>query len=228
MGKTSEEDQAMMRNMCGFCVVTIFILNFSGCANTQPTHFYLLRAMETASGGPHLETKNSGISLGLGPIKVPKYLDRPQIVTRISSHEINLAEFHKWAEPIKDNLSNVLQENLLALLATDRIVLYPWNRSSLPDYQLSLDVVQLDGRKNQEAVFKVRWTLARDDGRQVLRQQTSQFSEISRGSGYEDLIEAMSRMLTTFSQEVVESINARSSSTPKMRKSKIDQANPFK
>ena len=197
----------MMRGARGLGVATACLLTLWGCANTQPTHFYLLRAMDSATHSVMVETQKPGVSLGLGPISFPKYLDRPHIVTRLSSHEIDLAEFHKWAEPLKDNVINVLNENLSALLSTDRIVQYPWKRSNPPEYQLSLDVIQLDGKKHQEAVLKVRWTLVGNKGKRILQKKTSQFSEILRGSDYEDLVEAMSRMLASLAREIADIIN---------------------
>jgi len=208
MGKqVNERNKTMMRGVLGLGVATVCLLNLWGCANTQPTHFYLLRAMDSATHSVMVETQKPGVSLGLGPIGFPKYLDRPHIVTRLSSHEIDLAEFHKWAEPLKDNVINVLNENLSALLSTDRIVQYPWKRSNPPEYQLSLDVIQLDGKKHQEAVLKVRWTLVGNKGKRILQKKTSQFSEILRGPDYEDLVEAMSRMLASLAREIADIIN---------------------
>lgn len=194
----------------GLCVACVGVLNVLGCGTSQPTHFYLLRAMSPDSDAGLSETKASSLSLGLGPISLPKYLDRPQIVTRISPHELDLAEFHKWAEPLKDNLVSVLHGNLSLLLSTNRIVEYPWNRSTLPDYQLSLEVMQFDGTKNQEVSLSVRWRLVNDDGKRVLQAKTSQFSEIIQGSDYEDLVEAMSRMLALLSREIADALNSRS------------------
>jgi hypothetical protein len=148
------------------------------------------------------------MSLGLGPVTLPKYLDRPQIVTKAAAHEVELAEFHKWAEPLQENVADVLQENLSILLSTDRIVQYPWEPSNPVDYQLSLEVIQFDGTKSQDVGLKVRWMLAGENGAQVIHQKTSQFSEILRGSDYEDMVEAMSRMLDTFSQEIANVIKA--------------------
>jgi hypothetical protein len=111
---------------------------------------------------------------------------------------------------LQENASNVLQENLSVLLSTDRIVQYPWKRSTLPDYKLSLEVMQFDGTKSQEAVLKVRWTLMGDKGKSVLQRKTSQFSEMLRGPEYEDLVEAMSRMLASLSQEIADAIHASS------------------
>ena len=187
-------------------VACVFVLNFLGCGTSQPSHFYLLRALSPASASGLSETKQSSLSIGLGPVTLPEYLDRPQIVTRASAHEVELAEFHKWAEPLQENVANVLQENLSALLSTDRILGYPWKRPSLLDYQLSLDVIQFDGTKSQEAVLKVRWTLVGEDGETLLVQKTSHFTEPVGGLDYEDLVEAMSRMLATFSQEIADVI----------------------
>ena len=46
----------------------LWLLNIWGCANTQPTHFYLLRAIDSSPDSTSLEVNNPGVSLGLGPI----------------------------------------------------------------------------------------------------------------------------------------------------------------
>jgi len=199
----------MNRIIKGFriSVACVVVLNFLGCGTSQPSHFYLLRALSPASVSGLSETKQPGLSLGLGPVSFPKYLDRPQIVTKASAHEVELAEFHKWAEPLSENASHVLAENLSALLSTDRIVQYPWKRPYHPDYQLSLEVIQFDGTKSQEAVLKVRWTLVGDDGETLLVKKTSHFTEPVGGLDYEDFVQAMSRTLASFSQEIADAIN---------------------
>ena len=113
----------MNRIIKGFCisVACVFVLSLLGCGTSQPSHFYLLRALSPASASDLSETKQSSLSIGLGPVTFPEYLNRPQIVTKAGAHEVELAEFHKWAEPLKENVVNVLQENLSGLLSTDRI-----------------------------------------------------------------------------------------------------------
>ena len=202
----------MNRFIRGFCisVFCVFVLNILGCGTSQPSHFYLLRSLSPDSVAGLSESKQSNISLGLGPITFPKYLDRPQIVTKASAHEVELADFHKWAEPLNENVSHVLAENLSALLSTERIVQYPWKRPDQPDYQLSLDVIQFDGKKNQDAMLKVRWALMGDHGNTLFMQKTSQFTEILRSAEYEELVEAMSHMLASLSEEIAAAIKSRS------------------
>ena len=197
----------MRRHVIYLVLFGLCAVNFVGCANTQPTHFYLLQAMGESAAPVTLESTQPAISLGIGPIDFPKYLDRPQIVTRISAHEINLAEFHKWAEPLQENVANVLEENLSALLSTDRIVQYPWRRSNHPDYQLTASIIQFDGTTNQETVLKVRWALIESGSKRILQKKISQFSEVLLGAEYENLVEAMSQTLASFSQEIASAVN---------------------
>ena len=199
----------MMTRVLSLGLMTVCLLDLWACANTQPSHFYLLRALDPASRAS-LDVKSSNLSLGLGPISLAKYLDRPQIITRKSLHEIHLAEFHKWGAPLKEHVSHILEENLTQLLGTDGVVRYPWKRSNLPEYQLSLDIIQFDGIQREEAMLRVRWMLAKDDGKTVLQKKASEFSEIIQGQAYEDVVEAMSRLVVSLSREIADAIQVSS------------------
>jgi len=195
--------------MFGVSVAYVCVLNFLGCGTSQPSHFYLLRTVSPASVSGLSETKPSSLSFGLGPVTLPKYLDRPQIVTKAGAHEVELAEFHKWAEPLSENVSHVLAENLSALLSTDRILQYPWSGSTPVDYQIVVDVLQFDGTMAREAVLVARWSLRGDAEKELFMQKTSRFSEVLRSGEYEELVEAMSRMLASLSEEIAAAIKSR-------------------
>ncbi len=196
-----------MRNLYGYVVVMTFLtLMVSGCGTTKPTHFYLLQAADTAIHQDRLAKDSFPFSLGVGPLSLPKYLDRPQIVMRASMHELSLAEFHKWAEPLKNRVLHVLAENLSDSLLIDEVVVFPWKRSQAPDYQVTFDVVQFDGMEDREVVLKVRWKLLGGEGTRVLQQKVSIVTEPWDGQDYRTLVETMSRMLSIFSQEISASV----------------------
>ena len=67
----------------------------------------------------------TNIALEVGPVTLPGYLDRPQIVTRKGRDEIEPAEFDLWPEPLKSSVSRTLGENLATLLRTDRVAIFP-------------------------------------------------------------------------------------------------------
>jgi hypothetical protein len=200
----------MNRIIKGFriSVACVFVLTFLGCGTSQPSHFYLLRALSPASASDLAETKPSSLFIGLGPVTLPKYLDRPQIVTKTSAHEVELAEFHKWAEPLSENMSHVLAENLSALLSTDRIVQYPWKSSASVDYQIAVEVLQFDGTMGGEAVLVARWSLLGDDEKTVLTTKKTHVTHNPASQDYEALVEAMSQNLTNLSREIAAEIKA--------------------
>jgi uncharacterized lipoprotein YmbA len=189
-------------------VACVCVLNFLGCGTSQPSHFYLLRAVSADSVSGLSDTRPASLSFGLGPVTIPKYLDRPQIVTKASAHEVELAEFHKWAEPLSENVSHVLAENLSALLSTDRIEEYPWRSSTSVDYQIVVDVLQFDGARGGETVLVARWSLLADDEKTIGVTKKSSFTQHPTSQEYEALVEAMSQNLMDLSREIALAIKA--------------------
>ena len=103
--------------------------------------------MPSLTGGDTAPPASAGqrdLTLGVGPVTVPPYLDRPQIVTRTSRAKLALADFEQWAGPLADTIARVLSEDLALLIPTERVVLYPWPRTIDPDYQVTVEVLQFD------------------------------------------------------------------------------------
>ena len=73
------------------------VLIVSGCSLTQPSRFYTLSSLSDA-GAAKTEAQTD-LAVGVGPISLPNYTDRPEVVTRASPNEFYFAEFDRWAEP---------------------------------------------------------------------------------------------------------------------------------
>ena len=183
-------------------MLSAFVLNVWGCATTQPTRFYMLRAISDSSNQDQSEKGSSGISLGVGPIKFPKYLNRPQLVTRANRYELDLNEFHKWAEPLETNFSHVLAQNLSVLLSTERIELFPWNRPTKIDYQLVVVVLEFDGTNGGDTVLLVHWKLLSGDGSTLLAGKKSRFTQKPNDQDPKYMVAALSQTLADLSQEI--------------------------
>ncbi len=185
-----------------------------GCAATQPSKFYLLTPLpnsETAEQG--LAVKD-GVAIGIGPIDLPEYLNRPQIVTRAGRNELGLAEFNKWGEPLQDNISRVLAENLSILLSTDRTALFPWNSSTAIDYQIRVEMIRFDSEPGGNIFLSARWSLYGENGREVLLVKKSQITNRADGQDYDALVAAMSGNLADLSREIATAIKARMPKQP--------------
>lgn len=177
-----------------------------GCASTQPARFYLLTSVPNLELAPQEAAGARALSIGIGPIILPKYLDRPQILTHASRYEVSVAEFERWAEPLEANFARVLAANLAHLIPTDRLVLYPWPRITPIDYQVTLEVVDFLGRLDGESHLVARWTLFRGDGQAELAGRKSVLSAAVGSGQYDSLVAAMSQTLADLSREIATAI----------------------
>ena len=183
----------------------LFAVQF-GCTSSPPTRFYLLSSLDT----PRLETKPSAdeqcFSIGIGPVKIPEYLDQPKIVTRGGGNQLKLAEFDRWSEGLNGNITRVFAENLSVLLCTKTIAIFPW-RGGIPlDYRIELDVQRFDGTLGADVSLEAWWRLLSGDGKTLLQSKRTSISEPAGGGDYGSLVLAHSRTLEKLSRELAEAI----------------------
>jgi uncharacterized protein len=177
------------------------LLLMGGCAS-QPSRFYLLSPLPGTEAAAPLTSTSPGPAVGIGPVTLPKYLDRPQIVTRAGPYQLQLGEYDRWAEPLETNFARVLAENLSLLMPTDRVAIYPWPRGTPMDYQVSVEVAHFTGQRGGESVLIATWTLSRGEGQQALVSRKSRYSAPAAGEAYEAVVAAMSRMVADLGRDI--------------------------
>jgi len=197
-----------------FLIISLVVLG--GClgkGTQDPTKYYLLQPMASSVTGDQTGAEDSGFSVGVGPIRMRQYLDRPQIVTRTGENEVYIDTFQNWAEPLGDNFSAILTANLSVLLETNKLILWPFGKKvKHVDYQVLVDVIRFDGVLGGEAVLSARWyVVSHKEGMKVeeMIPKRSTFTAPLEGDSYEDLVAAMSKTLEDFSREVADVIKAR-------------------
>lgn len=183
-------------------IVMSACLLLAACVSSPTPKFYVLAPLATerpADAG--LE-----IAVGVGPVELPDYLDRPQIVTRSGQNELNLAEFDRWGESLKDNTTQVLAENLAVLLPSKKVMTYPWKRATQVNYQVSVKITRFDHTEGGETVLGARWSILDGEGGELLTRE-SRYVESPAGDSYPATVAAMNRALAQFSRDVVNAVN---------------------
>lgn len=187
-------------------LLVLAALAASGCATSPPSQFFLMTPLPEADAPRDVARQRGGPALGVGPVKMPAYLDRPEVVTRASQNALKVAEFNRWAEPLEDNFRRVLAMNLGVLADTDRVSVYPWPRSAPLDYQVTVDVDRFDAGANNQVVLIARWhVLAGDEGR-LVRSGRTVVTEPAATADYEALAGAMSNSVATLAREIAAAI----------------------
>lgn len=178
-----------------------------GCGKSAPTRFYTLAPQsisqqagqdaQAAIPAPGQPCR----SLGIGPVDFPPYLDRNQIVTRSGSHQMAVADFDQWIEPLHDNFNRTLIADLAGVTCDKPLVLFPWPAGVRPDYQVAIQVRRFDGSLGGEAVLQADWSVIDASG-QAVAWQTSLFKETPGGADYANLASAQSRLVARLAQDI--------------------------
>lgn len=132
----------------------------------DPSRFFTLTPIADA---PPAAGALSGRVLGIGPITFPRYLERPELVTRVGPNEVRNATSDYWAGSLAKQFESTLAQNLQNLAAPASIVIYPWYASTPPDVIVEIDVIQLERATDGEAHLVARWRMKKGRPATVVR-----------------------------------------------------------
>lgn len=182
------------------------LLALAGCAGNPSSRYYALSGLPDTGGPGAAAIRERGVAIGVGPVRLPEYLNRPQIVTRMGSNEFQFAEFHQWAGPLEGEVARVLAENLAILLPTDRVAVFPWSIPYAVQYRVEVTVLRFEPEASGEIVLTARWRIVGKDGREEIRAALSSLREVAGTQDYGAAVAAMSRALGGLSREIADAL----------------------
>ncbi len=142
--------------------VVVFAIGLGACApfkRTPDPSFYVLHALVEPSTAPVA----GGQLVGILPVRLPAYLDRPQLVTSMAADQVRLDEYARWAEPMPAAVTRTLAENLAMLLPESRVVRYPWPAGEPMRCRVSVELRALGAQADGWVRLEGRWALLPDD-----------------------------------------------------------------
>jgi hypothetical protein len=197
-----------------WCGNLIFFFLLTGCFFKSPqVAFYTLNS-QTFGGAPENVSRLKDITIGVGSVDIPEYLDRPQIVTLKGPHRLHLAEFHRWAGRLKNEITKVMVKNVSVLLGTNRVVSFPWDHSEIPQFRVDITFNHFEGTLGETLRMQGIWHLSGDDLKGApLYEQFDQTIPLS-GPSYEDIAAASSKGLWNLSQVISKAISSNMKISP--------------
>jgi len=200
---------AMMQNIfarAALAAICITLLFQAGCAGrSQSARFYVLSpdAKQEETIG---KAARSDIAIAIGQVSLPKYLRKPQIVTRTGSNELHLAEYDRWAGRLGEDIGRVIAENLAYMLSTDRVLAFPAPEGIAFDYTVEISFSRFDGRLGGDLELSARWVILDSQAQMVSGVKATHIVEQTGGRDYADMVAAQSRALALFSSELADAI----------------------
>ena len=182
------------------CAITALVL--AGCASSPPVQYFSLSPTVT-EGGPDAEDR---VVLGLGPLRLPEYLNRSQVVVRGVGAELEIREFSRWAEPLSDAVLRVVSSDVDNALSDVVVLVFPWEAilRQRVDFRLGGDVIRFESDLSGRVVLEVQWGVSDIDFQPVVPVRRSRY-EVMAGSGDDaaQIASAMNEALGMFSREIV-------------------------
>jgi uncharacterized lipoprotein YmbA len=188
-------------------LVLLIAVLLAGCGGSAPpVEFYTLNSLSGMKQQVNPANADQNIAIGVGPVEIPKILDRPQIVTRTGPNKVKMDEFHRWAGPLEAGFAQVLAENISLLLATNQVAVYPWEVDFKPHYRIALDIRHFEGQLGENVVLDVVWRVSGRDSQKIQAVKTSVIKEPLSAADYETLVAAKSQAIAQLSREIAQEI----------------------
>jgi len=195
-------------NRLGSAVALIAALLAGSCSaftpRPDPSRFFTLTPIADA---PAARGALSGQVLGIGPITFPRYLERPELVTRIGPNEVHNAASDYWAGSLAKQFESTLAQNLQALLSPSSIVTFPWYSAGEPDGIVEVDVRQLERGTDGQVHLVARWRVKKGRGGGVARAGESALSRPAADDPV-STVAALSELVGELSRELAEAVRA--------------------
>jgi uncharacterized lipoprotein YmbA len=190
------------------CAVSLALVGCLG--SSRPARFYTLAPLQVRDGPVSPATD---ATLAVGPVEIPHYVDRPQIVTRTGANELVVAEFDRWGSSLDDQFAGSLVATLAERLAPQQVAVVPWRSATISGgatYRVAVSISRFDGVPGQSVVLQGRWELIAQSGgkEESLGVREASMMEQIDGPGYEALVAAMQRVLVRFGQQMGDSVAA--------------------
>jgi uncharacterized lipoprotein YmbA len=184
----------------------VFII--SGCIsipNSPTPRFYALSVVDEGQVSKKISIPSSEV-IGIGPLKIPEYLDRPQIVTLDKNKMFQFAQFDRWGQSLDLGLASLIREDLTVIAPGIKMTLYPWNPLIAVKYQVVLEVVQMDSELDKDMFLVVQWTVIDVQNSRTVLIKRSVFRQPVTPPNYSGLANTLSTMCASLSSQIAEAL----------------------
>jgi uncharacterized protein len=182
----------------------------AGCFSPRadPSRFFVLSPAVPEAANSLTPTGSTGLShriIGLGPIKLPSYLDRDEVATRVSPNRLEYSDRDRWAEPLDNNFQQVIAQDLTQILGTRSIIFFPWLGNTRIDYQVRIDVYRFENDSSGNAQLVAHWQVLDGSG-QFLYANDSDISEPVQSG--QSVAAALSRTMDGLARQIASAIRS--------------------
>ena len=186
-------------------------LLLAGCGSSSaPTRYYVLTPLASAPAAAQLAGPRE-VSVLVTAVRLPQYLDRPQIITRGGDNRLQVSDHDQWGGNLRQDMTRVLAQNLGRLLGSDRVVTAPHSlRASQPDFRVEVEVLRFERAPDGRVHLAAKWWLSRGDGTLLASPSTELAgAALAEGGGVDALVASMSAVYNELALAIAQALRGR-------------------
>ena len=137
-----------------FLTTFFLLLLCSGCSSPKPS-YYTLNAIPI----PQSTLGSNAVRLMIGPVSLPDAVDKAHLVVNTTNNEIEVLKYDRWGGSLKADVGRVIAANLARELDISNIWNFSQNTQTNFDYQILIDVQNLQSKLGESVFVDVLWTI---------------------------------------------------------------------
>jgi len=192
--------------MFRFMFVVSVLSVLYGCGSSPKTNFYILNSQQTTEY--QIDNNVENLRIGVWKVKLPELIDRAEIIVRSDSYNIELADFHQWAESLSNNITELLAGELSRQLKTERVVTSPWSAYRKNQYQVKIHISRFDGGLGGESVLSGAWSLLNAQGDKEIIRDAFNYKANAVDKTYSEMVKTQSQLVVQLAEQISKTISA--------------------
>jgi uncharacterized lipoprotein YmbA len=176
----------------------------AGCASRSlRVEEYILTVRTEAAAEPAAGATRDPV-IGVGPIDVPGYLRRPEIVMRGAEGSLDVRPSERWGEDLGGGFARALAGDLASLVPSSRVVVQPFPAPLRPDVVVAVQILRFEPTAGGPVELDAQWVL--ELGGRALAPRRVSLEEPVAADTTPERVAAMSRAIEALAARVAAQI----------------------
>lgn len=184
-------------------------LILSGCATSQTPRLYVAAPLAGWRTVATRDALHSKLTVRFAPVRLASYLDRPQIVSRISDHEIKVDSFNRWGIPLDVLSTELLAESVARAIPEAFVETSAQRTMKEPGYLVQVEIVRLDGALGGPVELVAQWSMAKSKAENVpIIRQLDRCAHETKDKSYEAYVDAIRQNVADLGADIAKAIQS--------------------
>ena len=172
----------------------------SACSFRSPqSQFYVMNSNNLSS----LSTKKMNIAVAR--VDVPDMLNKSQMVIYDdNSIEVQILEFHRWAEVFPNMIQSTVTNDLMAYLPNS-FVRDTYFDNDTAQYNISIEINRIEAHKGGDVRLSAWWNIRNNQGK-IIKQVQHTYISHTKGNSMSDLVDAQTDAVHQMSRDIAENL----------------------